>query len=83
MSTCDITRRRRPPPDPLPVGTCVRVEEGVGTTAVACSEPHSHKVIAIVDEPEACPSETDMGSQPADSDDGLTTTCFRTHTTIE
>ena len=65
--------------DSLPVGTCVRVD-GRGTTAVPCSDPHTHKVIAIAAGAEACPSETDMFSQPADPDDGGMTTCFRSDT---
>jgi hypothetical protein len=70
------------PPDPLPVGTCVRVDDG-GTTAVACAEPHTHKVIAIAPRAEECPRETNMYSQPADPDHGTTTTCFQSHTTAE
>ena len=68
--------------DSWTVGACARVHEG-GTTAVACTEPHTHKVIAIVQRAEECPIETDMGSQPADPDDGLTTTCFQSHTATE
>lgn len=60
----------------LPVGTCVRVSDE-GTATVSCAEPHTHRVIAIVGEGEDCPPESDMGSQPADPDDGLTTTCFQ------
>ena len=69
--------------DPLSVGTCVQVNEGVGTTAVACTEPHTHKVVAIAQRAEECPGETDMFSQPADPDDGLTTTCFQSDTATE
>jgi hypothetical protein len=69
-----------PPQVWWPVGTCVRLSEGRGTTAVPCTEPHTHKVIAIARRAEECPSETDMFSQPADPDDGLTTTCFRSDT---
>ena len=65
--------------DSLSVGTCVQVNEG-GTTAVACTEPHTHKVIAIAQRAEECPNETDMFSQPADPDKGLTTTCFQSDT---
>lgn len=68
--------------DSWPVGTCVQVKGG-GTTAVACTEPHTHKVIAIAQRAEECPSETDMFSQPADPDDGLTTTCFQSDTAPE
>ena len=68
--------------DSLPVGTCVQVNEG-GTTAVGCTEPHTHKVIAIAQRAEDCPSETDMFSQPADPDEGLTTTCFQSDTATE
>ena len=71
------------PQDSLSVGACVQVNEGGGTTAVACSEPHTHKVIAIAQRAEECPSETDMFSQPADPDDGLTTTCFQSDTATE
>ena len=66
---------RGPAEAPLAVGTCVMSDDR-GTTAVPCSEPHTHKVIAVVDPPERCPIETDMSSQPADPNDGLTTTCF-------
>jgi uncharacterized lipoprotein NlpE involved in copper resistance len=66
--------------DSWPVGTCVQVEEAGGTTTVACTETHTHKVIAIAQRAEDCPSETDMISQPADADDGLTTTCFQSDT---
>ena len=65
------------------VGTCVQVIEGRGTNAVGCSEPHTHKVIAIADRAEECPSQTHMFSQPADPDDGLTTTWFQSHTATE
>ena len=60
----------------LPVGTCVRVSDE-GTDTVSCAEPHTHRVIAIVGEGQACPPESNMQSQPADPDDGLTTTCFQ------
>ncbi len=66
----------------LSVGTCVQVDE-VGTTVVACTDPHTHKVIAIAQRAEECPSETDMFSQPADPDEGLTTTCFQSDTAAE
>ena len=69
--------------DSWPVGTCVQVSEGGGTTAVGCTERHTHRVIAIAQRPEECPSETDMFSQPADPDDGRTTTCFRSDTATE
>lgn len=69
-------------PESWPVGSCVLVNDR-GTTAVPCTQPHSHKVIAIVQRAEACPVETDMASQPADPDDGLTTTCFRSDTTSD
>ena len=61
----------------LPVGTCVRVSDE-GTATVSCAEPHTHRVIAIVGEGEACPrAGMDLLSQPADPDDGLMTTCFQ------
>jgi uncharacterized lipoprotein NlpE involved in copper resistance len=66
--------------DSWSVGTCVRVVEGGGTTAVACTDPHTHKVIAVADSAEGCPPETDMLSQPADPDDGGMTTCFQSDT---
>ena len=69
--------------DSLSVGTCVRVDEGRGTTTVPCTEPHTHKVIAIAQRAEECPSETDMFSQPADPEEGLTTTCFQSDTATE
>ncbi len=71
------------PQDSWPVGTCVRVIESRGTTAVPCTGPHTHKVIALALRAEQCPSETDMFSQPADPDDGLTTTCFQSHTATD
>lgn len=70
------------PQDSLPVGTCVLVNDR-GTTAVPCTEPHSHKVIAIAQRAEECPIETDMYSQPADPDDGLTATCFQSDTVTD
>ena len=69
--------------DLLPVGTCVQVAEGGGTTAVPCTDPHTHMVIAIAAGAEACPIETDMFSQPADPDDGARTTCFKADTVAE
>ena len=69
--------------DSWTVGTCAQVNEGGGTTAVACTEPHTHKVIAIAQRAEECPRETDMFVQPADPDDGLTTTCFQSDTATE
>ena len=69
--------------DSWTVGMCAQVSEGGGTTAVACTEPHTHKVIAIARRAEECPSETDMFSQPADPDDGLTTTCFQSNTATD
>ena len=65
------------------VGACAQVNEDGGTTAVPCTEPHTHKVIAIARRAEECPSETDMSSQPADPHDGLTTTCFQSDTAIK
>jgi hypothetical protein len=62
---------------------CAQVSEGGGTAVVACTEPHTHKVIAIAQRAEECPTETDMFSQPADPDDGLTTTCFQSNTATE
>jgi hypothetical protein len=70
------------PQDSLRVGTCVLVDDR-GTAVVPCSETHTHKVIAIAERAEACPPETVMFSQPADPDDGLTTTCFQSDTTPE
>ena len=68
--------------DLLPVGTCVRVSDE-GTATVSCAEPHTHKVIAIAGEAEACPRDTDMFAQPADPDDGLMTTCFQADAAAE
>lgn len=62
--------------DSLPVGTCVRVSDE-GTAAVSCTEPHTHRVSAIVaGEGGACPRDTVMYASPADPDDGVMTTCF-------
>jgi hypothetical protein len=66
---------RGPVEVPLAVGTCVRSDDR-GTIAVACSEPHTHKVIAVVADAQACPIEADMISQPANPENGLTTICF-------
>lgn len=71
------------PHDSWLVGTCVQVNEGRGTSAVPCTEPHSHKVIAITQRAEDCPGQTDMFSQPADPDDGVTTTCLQSDTATE
>lgn len=60
----------------LAVGTCVVVDDH-GTTPVACSEAHTHTVIAIAAKPEDCPHETDMFAMPADPHDGTTTECFQ------
>ena len=65
--------------DSWTIEMCALVNEG-GTTAVACTEPHTHKVIAIAQRAEECPSETNIFSQPADPDEGLTTTCFQSDT---
>jgi hypothetical protein len=65
--------------DLLAVGTCV-ISDDKGTTPVACSEAHTHKLIAIAPKPEDCPTETDMAAQPADPDRGTTTECFRSDT---
>lgn len=73
LSGCEGTGQRYVD---LPVGTCVRVSDE-GTVTVACAEPHTHRVIAIVGEGEACPPGSNMGSVPADPDDGLMTTCFQ------
>ena len=63
--------------DSLPVGACVRVSDA-GTATVPCSEPHTHKVVAIVPGAgEACPVKTVMYSSPADEHDPLMTTCFQ------
>jgi hypothetical protein len=62
--------------DLLAVGTCV-VSDEQGTTPVACSEPHTHRLIAIAPRPEDCPSETDMFAQPADAGQGTVTECFQ------
>jgi hypothetical protein len=66
----------------LPVGTCVRVSDE-GTATVSCAEPHTHRVIAIAGQAEACPRDTDMYAQPADPDDGLMTTCFQADAAAE
>jgi len=58
------------------VGACARVDDR-GTTAVDCFEPHTHRVIAIVPNAEACPRDTDMYASPADLDDPASTTCFQ------
>lgn len=65
-----------------PVGTCVRVSDE-GTATVSCAEPHTHRVIAIAGQAEACPRDTDMYAQPADPDDGLMTTCFQADAAAE
>ncbi len=69
--------------DSWTIGMCAQVNADGDTTAVACTEPHTHKVIAIAERAEACPSQTDMFSQPADPDDGLTTTCFQSDKATE
>ena len=66
-----------------PVGTCVRVSDEGSTATVSCAEPHTHRVIAIAGEGEACPGDTDMYAQPADPDDGLMTTCFQADAAAE
>jgi hypothetical protein len=66
--------------DSWSVGMCAQVAGDGHTTAVACTDPHTHKVIAIADTAEECPRKTDMFSQPADPDDGTTTTCFQSDT---
>ena len=63
------------------VGMCAQVGEAGGTAAVACTEPHTHKVIAIAPRAEECPIETDLYASPADPDDGLTPTCFQSDMT--
>ena len=68
--------------DLLPVGTCVRVSDE-GTATVSCAEPHTHRVIAIAGQAEACPRDTDMWAQAADPDDGLITECFQTDAAAE
>jgi len=62
------------------VGSCARVDDR-GTTSVGCTDPHTHRVIAIVEDAEQCPRDTDMDSGPADPSDGGATVCFRSHTT--
>jgi hypothetical protein len=69
--------------DSWTAGMCAQVNGDGGTTAVACTAPHTHMVIAIAPRAEECPSATDMFSLPADPDDGLTTTCFQSHTATE
>jgi len=69
--------------DSWPVGTCVQVVDGRGTTAVDCTDPHTHKVIAIADGAEECPRDTDMFLQPADPDEGAMTTCFQSDTAAD
>lgn len=61
--------------DLLPVGTCVRVSDEVDV-AVPCTEPHTHKVIAIAPRAEACPGETVIYESPADPNDGTVTVCY-------
>lgn len=70
-------RAFRQPYVPLPVGTCVRVSDEGAETVVPCAEPHTHRVTAIAGEGETCPPDTVMYASPADTDDGLTTTCYR------
>jgi len=69
--------------DLLPVGTCVRVSDESAVVTVACIEPHTYKVIAQRRQAEACPIDTDMYAQTADSDDGLTTECFQSDPATE
>ena len=61
--------------DLLPVGTCVRASDS-GEVVVPCTEPHTHKVIAIAPRPEACPPRTVMFDSPADPHDGTVTACY-------
>lgn len=62
------------------VGSCALVDDR-GTTSVGCSEPHTHRVIAIVNNAEQCPRETDMYSGPADPSESGATVCFQSDTT--
>ena len=72
-------RAFRQPYVPPAVGTCVNESE-TGTPVVPCSEPHTHRVTAVVaGDGDACPADTVMYETPADSDDGLVTTCFALH----
>ena len=58
-----------------PVGTCVRVSDR-GEAVVSCTEPHTHRVVAIAPRAEACPPETTIYAQPADPHDGSVTACY-------
>jgi hypothetical protein len=62
------------------VGACALVDDR-GTASVGCSEPHTHRVIAIVKDAEHCPRDTDMYSGPADPSDSGATVCFQSDTT--
>jgi hypothetical protein len=62
--------------EPLPVGTCVRASDE-GTPVVPCTEPHTHRVVAVVDDPHRCPPETSMASSPADGSGP--TECYALH----
>ena len=62
--------------DPPPVGTCVRASDQA-EVVVPCSEPHTHRVIAIVPgQGEACPPETVMWATPADPHHVQVTVCY-------
>ena len=62
------------------VGACALVNNH-GTTAVACSDPHTHTVVAIAKDAEGCPRDTDLYAGPADPSDGGPTACFKSDTT--
>ena len=62
--------------DPPPVGTCVLASDQ-GEVVVPCTEPHTHRVIAIVPGGgEACPPKTVMWATPADPHDVRVTLCY-------
>ncbi len=50
---------------------------------VGCAEPHTHRVSAIVTgDGDACPRNTVIYASPADTDDGMTTTCLEPHSAV-
>jgi hypothetical protein len=76
VAGCGLLHRPFDPArDLLPVGTCVLASDR-GETVVPCTEPHTHKVVAIAPRAEACPPETAMFASPADPHDGSVTACY-------